>query len=174
MLGATKIYGCLADPIDHVKAPTIFTSIFKEKNIDAVMVPIHVEKDNLENVIDSIKKIKNFHGITATIPHKTTIANLLNGFYNSDSGSISIDGMEISSITRESLYKNISIVTQESILFNDTIMNNIRIGDLDSTDEDIINSVLRTAEEEQFTGYMETIKTIEGKEELFGPSPILN
>jgi len=45
---------------------------------------------------------------------------------------------------------------------------------IEHTDEDIINSVLRTAEEEQFTGYMETIKTIEGKEELFGPSPILN
>ncbi len=76
MLGSTKIYGCLADPIDHVKAPTIFSSIFKEKNIDAVMVPIHVEKNNLENVITSLKKIKNFEGMTVTIPHKTTIANL--------------------------------------------------------------------------------------------------
>ena len=38
MLGTTKIYGCIADPIEHVKAPTIFTSIFKSKNIDAVMV----------------------------------------------------------------------------------------------------------------------------------------
>ena len=76
MLGTTKIYGCLADPIDHVKAPTIFTSIFKEKNIDAVMIPIHVEKDNLKNVIASLKKINNFQGMTVTIPHKTTIANL--------------------------------------------------------------------------------------------------
>ena len=76
MLGSTKIYGCLADPIDHVKAPTIFTSIFKEKNIDAVMIPIHVEKDNLKNVIASLKKINNFQGMTVTIPHKTTIANL--------------------------------------------------------------------------------------------------
>ena len=76
MLGSTKIYGCLADPIDHVKAPSIFSSIFKEKNIDAVMVPIHVEKNNLENVISSIKKIKNFEGMTVTIPHKTTVANL--------------------------------------------------------------------------------------------------
>ena len=75
MLGATKIYGCLADPIDHVKAPTIFTSIFKEKNIDAVMIPIHVEKDNLKNILSSLKKIKNFQGMTVTIPHKTTIAN---------------------------------------------------------------------------------------------------
>ena len=73
MLGSTKIYGCLADPIDHVKAPTIFTSIFREKNIDAVMVPIHVEKNNLENVIASLKTIKNFEGMTVTIPHKTTM-----------------------------------------------------------------------------------------------------
>ena len=76
MLASTKIYGCLADPIDHVKAPTIFTSIFKEKNIDAVMVPIHVDKNNLQNVIFSLKKIKNFEGMTVTIPHKTSIANL--------------------------------------------------------------------------------------------------
>ena len=76
MLGTTKIYGCLADPISHVKAPTIFTSIFKEKNINAVMVPIHVDKDNLQNVLGSLKKIKNFEGMTVTIPHKTSIANL--------------------------------------------------------------------------------------------------
>ena len=76
MLGTTKIYGCLADPIDHVKAPTIFSSIFKEKNIDAVMIPIHVDKDNLENVITSLKTIKNFQGMTVTIPHKKSIAKL--------------------------------------------------------------------------------------------------
>ena len=76
MLGSTKIYGCLADPIDHVKAPTIFTSIFKEKNINAVMVPIHLDKDNLQNVIASLKNIKNFEGMTVTIPHKTSITNL--------------------------------------------------------------------------------------------------
>ena len=76
MLGSTKIYGCVADPIGHVKAPTIFTSIFKEKNINAVLVPIHTNKDNLENVINSLKLIKNFEGMTVTIPHKKAIASL--------------------------------------------------------------------------------------------------
>ena len=71
---------------------------------------------------------------------KTTIANLLNGFFNADSGNIIIDGINITDIKRESLYKNISIVTQESILFNDTIFNNIKIGDLNSEREDIINA----------------------------------
>ena len=71
---------------------------------------------------------------------KTTIANLLNGFFNANSGNIIIDGINITDIKRESLYKNISIVTQESILFNDTIFNNIKIGNLDSNREDIISA----------------------------------
>ena len=94
----------------------------------------------LDKISFTIKKGQSVALVGSSGSGKTTIANLLNGFYNSDSGSISIDGMEISSITRESLYKKISIVTQESILFNDTIMNNIRIGDLDSIDVDIINA----------------------------------
>ena len=94
----------------------------------------------LDKISFTIKKGQSVALVGSSGSGKTTIANLLNGFYNSDSGSISIDGMEISSITRESLYKKISIVTQESILFNDTIMNNIRIGDLDSVDADVINA----------------------------------
>ncbi len=76
MLGTTKIYGCIADPIDHVKAPTLFTSIFNKKNIDAVMIPIHLNEDNLENVITSLKLIENFKGMTVTIPHKKIISKL--------------------------------------------------------------------------------------------------
>ena len=76
MLSTTKIFGCIADPISHVKAPTIFTSIFKHKNIDAVMIPIHVSKGNLINVIEALKCIKNFCGLTVTIPHKTLAASL--------------------------------------------------------------------------------------------------
>ena len=94
----------------------------------------------LDEISFTIKKGQSVALVGSSGSGKTTIANLLNGFYNSDSGSISIDGMEISSITRESLYKKISIVTQESILFNDTIMNNIKIGDLDSIDGDVINA----------------------------------
>ena len=76
MLSTTKIFGCIADPISHVKAPTIFTSIFKDKNIDAVMIPIHVSENNLINVIEALKGIKNFCGLTVTIPHKTSVTHL--------------------------------------------------------------------------------------------------
>ena len=88
---------------------------------------------------------------------KTTIANLLNGFFNANSGNIIIDGINITDIRRESLYKNISIVTQESILFNDTIFNNIKIGNLDSNREDIINAAKEANAhdfiEDQVNGY---------------------
>ena len=76
MLSNTKIFGCIADPISHVKAPTLFTSIFKDKKIDAVMIPIHVSQDDLVSVIEALKCIKNFCGLTVTIPHKTSITNL--------------------------------------------------------------------------------------------------
>jgi len=114
----------------------IFNDKIEFKNVDFS----YGQSKILDKISFTINKGESVALVGSSGSGKTTIANLLNGFYNSDSGSISIDGMEISSITRESLYKNISIVTQESILFNDTIMNNIRIGDLDSTDEDIINA----------------------------------
>ena len=78
MLGTTKIYGCIADPIEHVKAPTIFTSIFKSKNIDAVMIPLNVSSSNLKNLIETLKLIKNFQGLTVTIPHKSSVVELCN------------------------------------------------------------------------------------------------
>ena len=83
IVGSTKIYGCLADPIEHVKAPSIFTNIFREKNIDAVMVPINVSETNLEKVIIALKSIQNFSGMTITIPHKTNILPMCD-FLNPD------------------------------------------------------------------------------------------
>ena len=73
MKANTKIFGCIADPINHVKAPTIFTKMFQEQNIDAVMIPINVSSDNLKLFFSGIRSIKNFVGITVTIPHKTNV-----------------------------------------------------------------------------------------------------
>ena len=68
-----KIFGCIADPINHVKAPTLFTKLFQEKNINAIMIPINVSSDNLENFFSGVKSIKNFVGMTVTIPHKMNV-----------------------------------------------------------------------------------------------------
>lgn len=71
---------------------------------------------------------------------KTTIINLLSRFYDPDGGSIYIDGIDSSTITRESLRKNMGFVLQDSYLFQASILENIRYGRLDATDEEVIEA----------------------------------
>lgn len=94
----------------------------------------------LDSVSFKLKKGDSIAIVGTSGGGKTTIANLLNGFYQVDSGAISIDGENINNISKNSLYKLISIVTQESILFNDTIKNNLLIGSENSSNEEVLES----------------------------------
>ena len=71
---------------------------------------------------------------------KTTVTNLLNRFYDIQEGKITIDGIEITDYSREFLRKNIAMVLQDTHLFTGTIMENIRYGRLDATDEEVIEA----------------------------------
>jgi len=71
---------------------------------------------------------------------KSTLVNLIPRFYDVDTGSIRIDGHDIRDVTLASLRSQIGIVTQQTILFNDTIRNNIAYGDIRKGDEDIVNA----------------------------------
>ena len=73
MKADTKIFGCIADPINHVKAPTLFTKIFQDKKVNAIMIPLNVSSNSLEIFFSGIRSIKNFAGMTVTIPHKTNV-----------------------------------------------------------------------------------------------------
>ncbi|MCU9612263.1 ABC transporter ATP-binding protein/permease [Caldibacillus lycopersici] len=68
---------------------------------------------------------------------KTTIANLISRFYDATSGNVLIDGYNIKDITLKSLRKNISIVLQDTFIFSGTIIENIRFGRPDATDEEV-------------------------------------
>jgi subfamily B ATP-binding cassette protein MsbA len=72
---------------------------------------------------------------------KSTIANLVTRFYDVNEGSISIDGDNIKSLTKASLRGLMGLVTQDSILFNDTIRNNVKLGKQDATDEEVIEAL---------------------------------
>jgi subfamily B ATP-binding cassette protein MsbA len=72
---------------------------------------------------------------------KSTIANLLTRFYDVNEGTISIDGLDIKDLSLHSLRGLMGLVTQDSILFNDTIKANISIGKLDASDEEIIEAL---------------------------------
>lgn len=69
---------------------------------------------------------------------KTTLVNLIPRFYDVTAGSVCVDGMDVRSVTIRSLREQIGIVPQETMLFSDTVMHNIRYGRLDATDEDVI------------------------------------
>jgi subfamily B ATP-binding cassette protein MsbA len=72
---------------------------------------------------------------------KSTIANLLTRFYDVNDGTISIDGINIKDMNLQSLRGLMGLVTQDSILFNDTIKANISLGKLEATDDEIINAL---------------------------------
>lgn len=71
---------------------------------------------------------------------KTTIINLISRFYNLDSGQILIDGVDIHDVKLNSLRKQMGVMLQDSFIFSGTIMDNIRYGKLDATDEEVIKA----------------------------------
>ncbi|MBO5244855.1 MAG: ABC transporter ATP-binding protein [Selenomonadales bacterium] len=84
---------------------------------------------------------------------KSTIANLIPRFYDIQSGSIEIDGHDIRSVTQESFRKQIGIVPQETVLFNGTVYDNIRYGNLEATDDEII-AAAKAANAHEFISQM--------------------
>ena len=72
---------------------------------------------------------------------KSTIANLITRFYDVNEGQILIDGLDIRDLTTKSLRKQLGIVTQDAILFNESIKNNLKLGKDDATDEEIIDAL---------------------------------
>lgn len=80
---------------------------------------------------------------------KTTIINLLTRFYDIQSGSIRIDGMDIRTIKRDDLRCQLGLVLQDTYLFSDTVMENIRLGRLEASDEDCIQAA-RMADADYF------------------------
>lgn len=73
---------------------------------------------------------------------KTTLTYLLNRFYNIDNGILTIDDIPINLIQKKSLYKHIGMVTQESILFNDSVYNNLKIGRPNASNDEIENAAM--------------------------------
>jgi len=89
----------------------------------------------------NIEKGKTFAIVGTSGSGKSTLVKLLFRFYDPTSGRILIDGQDISMVTQESLRKNIGIVPQDTVLFNDTILENIRYGQPGATDEEVNQAI---------------------------------
>ena len=74
--GKTKVFGVIADPIDHVRAPMVFNPVFEEQGIDAVLVPIHLKPEYLSAQMKALALMPNMGGVCVTIPFKMDVAAL--------------------------------------------------------------------------------------------------
>jgi subfamily B ATP-binding cassette protein MsbA len=111
------------------------------KGIDIQNVTFsYAETPVLKNINLSIKagEVVAFVGMSGG--GKTTLVNLIPRFYDVTEGKISIDSHDIRNVTIQSLRGQIGIVTQQTILFNDTVRNNIAYGNIDESDENIIKA----------------------------------
>ncbi len=94
----------------------------------------------LHNVSFRIKPKETVALVGSTGAGKSTIIKLISRFYEAKSGSVTIDGQDVRQITQESLRRQMGIVLQESFLFMGTIMENIRYGNLEASDEEVMNA----------------------------------
>ena len=142
---------------------------------------INVEKANIKfkDVMFSYNKsdgevLKNvnleFEGgqMTSLVGHsgsgKSTILNLIPRFYDCGSGDISVDDQSIYDVTLHSLRKNISLVSQETTLFDDTIKNNIKYANLDASDEEIFRAAKLSHCDEFINNLPEKYETMIGED----------
>ncbi|MDN3492308.1 ABC transporter ATP-binding protein [Winogradskyella bathintestinalis] len=95
----------------------------------------------LKNFSIEVPKGKSVALVGQSGSGKSTIANLVTRFYDVNEGSITIDGENIKNITKHSLRRLMGLVTQDSILFNESIKNNILLGKENATDTEIIDAL---------------------------------
>lgn len=107
------------------------------ENVDFSYVP---EKQVLKNINLYAKPGQKIAFVGSTGAGKTTITNLINRFYDIQDGAITYDGIDIKRIKKNDLRKSLAIVLQDTHMFTGTVMDNIRYGRLDATDEECIEA----------------------------------
>lgn len=123
------------------KPDAILKDTFEDK-IALKNINFAYEEENvLKNFSIEVPKGKTIALVGQSGSGKSTIANLLTRFYDVHDGQITIDGINIKDLNLQSLRGLMGIVTQDSILFNDSIKNNLLIGNPDATDEQVIEAL---------------------------------
>ena len=74
--GTTRVFGVIAHPVDHVRAPMVFNPRFAAAGLPHIMVPINAPPEKLESIINALRAMPNFGGLAVTIPHKMPLADL--------------------------------------------------------------------------------------------------
>ena len=129
-----------ADPMTNMKGHVVMEHVTFGYNPDKIV---------LKDINLYAKPGQKIAFVGSTGAGKTTITNLLNRFYDIDQGTITIDGVNVRDIKRDVLRRNIAMVLQDTHLFSGTVMENIRYGRLDATDDEVI-AAAKTASAHSF------------------------
>ncbi len=151
--GDVTLVNVLLDKNGKLQETQDRTELWAWKSLDGTLTPLRgdvrmkdvtfgyvPEKTVLHNISLYAKPGQKIAFVGATGAGKTTITNLINRFYDIDRGEILYDGIPVSRIHKESLRRSLGIVLQDTHLFTGTVMDNIRYGRLDATDEDVIQA----------------------------------
>lgn len=139
--GAERIFSIIDRVPDIEDKPDAMELPHVAKTIDIKNVTFcYADTPVLKNINLSIKagEVVAFVGMSGG--GKTSLVNLIPRFYDVSEGRVLIDGQDIRDVTLQSLRRQIAIVTQQTILFNDTVKNNIAYGDIQRTEEEIFNA----------------------------------
>jgi len=150
LAGAERVFQLMDTPPEEADSETAVAPALQGHVIlDNVTFGYNPDHTVLKNISLYARPGQKIAFVGSTGAGKTTITNLLNRFYDIDSGRITIDGIDIKDIRRDTLRRNIAMVLQDTHLFSGTIMENIRYGRLDATDEEVI-AAAKTASAHSF------------------------
>ena len=151
LAGASRVFAVLDLPPEAPDAPDAKALPHMEGFVrfEDVTFGYNPDKVILKDISLYAKPGQKIAFVGSTGAGKTTITNLLNRFYDIDAGRITIDGVDIREIPRDELRRNIAMVLQDTHLFTGTVMENIRYGRLDATDEEVI-AAAKTASAHSF------------------------
>ncbi len=140
--GAERVFDLMDETPEPQDSESALTPNKLEGFVKLDNVSFGYKKDNLvlKKISLYAKPGQKIAFVGSTGAGKTTITNLLNRFYDIESGVITIDGIDIKNFSKSYLRKNVAVVLQDTHLFEGTVMENIRYGRLDATDEDVITS----------------------------------
>ena len=150
LAGAERVFGIMdADPENINDLVNSEPEIHGYVELEDVTFGYLPDKTVLKNISLTAEPGKKIAFVGSTGAGKTTITNLINRFYEIDSGKITFDGTDIREINRDYLRRNIAMVLQDTHLFTGTVMENIRYGRLDATDEEVVEAA-KTASAHSF------------------------
>src|SRR5512142_634856 len=151
LAGAERVFQVIDTPSELSDAPNAASqgALRGDVRFDHVRFGYRPDKVILQDMTLEARPGQTLALVGPTGAGKTTIINLLTRFYEINGGSISIDGTDIRDIKRADLRRALGLVLQDTFLFSGTVMENIRYGRLDATDEEVIEAA-RVADADHF------------------------